>query len=311
MKRKLSFAFCTLFSLLHANTTAQTTNWTPSLRADEAPASKPWEEGASVAVSTVNGNTTVLADALLSLERVTLSANDRGFSRTYFGPGLYLHRNSDSTKPTNDRGLSFRGGGFVVDAGSAGGARTSWGWNVEARLGQKLITENTNGFVTQFDKNSSRFTLGGEYVYSPGLSGAPTPGVARPFWVITGTGRAYVDRLSNGNGPQGQVFGTELGARVDFAPWGINPANVKIADTGLGLVPTIGLFARFQNDLGTSGNRIRDHRALYGIKLNLGFTQLDSKGPVPGLSLERSTGSDILTGRPKSSVTKLLLTLKY
>jgi hypothetical protein len=302
--------FCSLVSL-SVNASAQTSGWTPSLRADDSPASKPWDEGASLAVNTVNGNTSVIADAVLSLEKINHVANDQGFSRTYFGPGLYLHRNSDSAKPTNDRGVSFKGGGFFVNAGSAGGPRTSWGWNAEARFGQKQITENANGLTTQFDKNNSRFTLGGEYVYAPAVSGVPTPGVAKAFWFVTGAARVYVDRLTGGSGPQGQLSGTELSARVDVAPWGINPENLKVGGTGLGVVPSIGIFARFQNDLGATGDRVRDHRSLYGIKLNLGFSQLDSNGPVPGLSLERSVGSDILTGRPESGITKLLLTLKY
>lgn len=298
----------------HPQGYAQSSGWTTSLVGEEAPALKPWEDGASISFKSVDGKTTAIADGVLKIEYLRYAEGLNGFSRTSISPGLYLHRNTDSSKPSHDRGVSLSVGGLWVDKGPASGASTSWGWLLDARAGKKLVTDDTAGVLTQYDKNSARVVAGGQYVYVGAISKGldpKNPDMPVFRWFVTGSAKVYADRVSGGPGPSGTVGGTEFGIRADIAPFGINPAAVKVFSKSLGVVPTLGVFIQRQNDFSSSGSRSEGARTLSGVKVQLAFAQLDGSGPVPGLALERSTGAELLTGRPRSGVTKLSLTLKY
>jgi hypothetical protein len=313
MKRAASLV-CALFALAPMLAAAEprerkSPEWTPSLSADEPPAIKPWEDGASIAWSSTNGTSTVVADAVLKLERIADRSTPTGFVRETWGPGVYLHRNTDPAKQANDRGFKFSYGGLWFDNGRASGARKSWGWAVDAKAGKKLTSETVANQKVWFDKNSARATAGGQYVYVPSLGELdPNNVVPKAYKFLTGTARLYADRVSGGSGISGNVAGLEVGVRVDVAPWGLHPVSLT---TALGVVPTLGLWAQYQSDFRSSGGRVKEERPLFGVKLQLLFSQLDSEGFVPGLSLERTIGGDVLTGREKSGVTKLVLSLKY
>ena len=284
--------------------------WKPTLVAAESPALKPWEDGATLALSSVDGQSVAVADAVFKLERISDTITANGFARQTWGPGVYLSRNSDPAKRTNDRGFKFSYGGLWIDNGLADGARKSWGWAVDARAGKKLSSETVAGQKVWFDRDSARLTAGGQFVYVPSL-GLLDPANPKPrlYHFYSASTRLYVDKASGGSAVSGRVSGVEVNLRADAAPLGLAP--VPIAGSGLAAVPTVGVWAQYQSDLSASGGRIKEERPLFGIKLGLAFSQLDSEGLVPGLSLERTIGSDVLTARAKSGVTKLVLSLKY
>ncbi|MFC3685987.1 hypothetical protein [Hydrogenophaga luteola] len=283
--------------------------WTPSLKAADSPAAKPWEDGATLAVSSVDGQTVAVADAVFKLERVTDTMSANGFVRQTWGPGLYLSRNSDPAKRTNDRGVKFSYGGLWVDNGPASGARTSWGWAVDLKAGKKLSSETVAGQKVWFDRDSTRLTGGGQFVYAPSLGRLDPNNLNRLNHFYTASTRLYVDRASGGSAVSGRVSGVEVGLRADVAPFGLEP--LALLGSNLAVVPTAGVWAQYQNDLSASGGRAKDERQLFGVKLGFSFSRPDSEGVVPGISLERTVGSDLLTGRSPSGVTKLVLSLKY
>jgi hypothetical protein len=132
----------------------------------------------------------------------------------------------------------------------------------------------------------------------------------RLFHFYSSSVRLYVDKASGGGAVSGRVSGLEVSLRADAAPLGLEP--VPILGLDLAAVPTVGVWAQYQSDISTSGGRVREERPLFGIKLSLALSRLDTDGGlVPGLSLERTLGSDVLTARAKSGVTKLVLSLKY
>jgi hypothetical protein len=131
----------------------------------------------------------------------------------------------------------------------------------------------------------------------------------RLYHFYSSSARLYVDKASGGGAVSGRISGVEVNLRADAAPLGLAP--VPILGSGLAAVPTVGVWAQYQSDFSASGGRFKEERPLFGIKLGLAFSQLDSEGLVPGLSLERTVGSDVLTARAKSGVTKLVLSLKY
>jgi hypothetical protein len=284
--------------------------WKPTLVAAESPALKPWEDGATLALSSVDGQSVAVADAVFKLERVSDTITANGFARQTWGPGVYLSRNSDPAKRTNDRGVKFSYGGLWVDNGSADGVGKRWGWAIDVRAGKKLSSETVAGQKVWFDRDSARLTGGGQFVYVPDV-GLLDPANLRPrlYHFYSSSARLYVDKASGGGAVSGRISGVEVNLRADAAPLGLAP--VPILGSGLAAVPTVGVWAQYQSDFSASGGRFKEERPLFGIKLGLAFSQLDSEGLVPGLSLERTVGSDVLTARAKSGVTKLVLSLKY
>lgn len=284
--------------------------WKPTLLAAESPANKPWEDGATLALSSVDGRSVAVADAVLKLERISDTLTSNGFARQTWGPGLYLSRNSDPAKRTNDRGVKFSYGGLWVDNSPADGARKSWGWAIDARAGKKLSSETVAGQKAWFDRDSARLTGGGQFVYVPDV-GLLDPANVKPrlYHFYSASARLYVDKASGGSAVSGRLSGVEVSLRADIAPLGLAP--VPLLGSGLAVVPTAGVWAQYQSDFSASGGRKKEERPLYGIKVGFLFSQLDSDGLVPGLSLERTIGSDVLTARAKSGVTKLVLSLKY
>lgn len=307
----LSFLVTAAATAVSATPTPKSSpEWKPTLVAAESPASKPWEDGATVAISSVDGQSVAVADAVLKLDRVSDTVTASGFARQTWGPGIYLSRNSDPAKRTNDRGFKFSYGGLWIDNRRADGARMSWGWAIDARVGKKLNSETVAGQKVWFDRDSARLTGGGQLVYVPSLGLLDPANVKqRAYHFYSASARVYADKASGGSAVSGRLSGVEVNFRADVAPLGLAPA--PILGSGLAAVPTAGVWAQYQSDFSASGGRIKEERPLFGVKLGIAFSQLDSEGLVPGLSLERTIGSDLLTARAKSGVTKLVLSLKY
>jgi hypothetical protein len=287
--------------------------WKPSLLADEAPAQKPWEDGATLAYKSVDGKATTVADAVLKFERLSDTPTSTGFSRISWGPGVYVHRNTDVAKPNNDRGLMLSVAGLWFDNSAADGARTSWSWSVDAKGGKKLTSEEVNGEKAYYDKDSRRLTGGGQYVYVPSVGTLdPNNVTQRTYVFFTASAKAYLDRVSGGvTNVSGRLTGVEVMGRFDIAPLGLDPASTKIAGTGLGFVPSFAAWVQRQQDISNSGARSKENRNLRGIKAQMSFAQLDGSGVVPALSIERTKGADLLVGREDSGVTKISLSIKY
>ncbi|WP_428503058.1 hypothetical protein [Roseateles sp.] len=296
-----------------AETAKEKPEWKPSLLADEAPAQKPWEDGATFAYKSVDGKASAIADAVFKLERIEDRKVTGGFSRVSWGPGVYVHRNSDAAKPNNDRGLMLSVAGLWFDDGPADGARKSWSWSVEAKGGRKLTTEDVAGKKAYYDKDSRRVTAGGQFVYAPSAGQLdPSNLKQQAFMFFTASAKLYLDRVSGGvTSASGRITGVEAMARFDIAPLGLDPSVTKVNKTGLGFVPSFAVWGQRQQDFSASGARARENRNLWGAKAQMTFSQLDGSGVVPALSLERTKGADLLTGREDSDVTKLSLTIKY
>lgn len=287
-----------------------------SLTADEAPTDPPWESPATISyVSNGDGTSNVIIDAVF---KYTLGspakATAGGAMQTRSKFGTFVHRDTISTSPRNDRGISFSyGGTYMPDLSNSSGL-ASIDWSAKVSLGKTLqeITDTTGG-TTNIDRTKDREILSilGYYKFpSPEVDPATNP---RPFnTFITSKVSLYSDHSSGGDGTgTGRLSGPMAALDLNVAPLGIDPEANKFGK--LGMVPTIRLAAQVQHDASNSGGRQKNTYKLYTASLSINFaTFAQGAGAiVPSLNLVRTVGADLLTGRPYQTKTELSFGLTF
>jgi hypothetical protein len=283
-----------------------------TLRADDAPVNTPWTEPATLAVTRQDGSNTVTADLVLKYRSEVQVSRNTNFARNgSYSAGVYLHRDSTSSAPKNDRGLSLGYAGLLVpDFGNAGPVG-SLGYSVKLNAGKSLVeVEDAAGTKSWVDKTKLRLVAGlGGYV-QPAIGGSPQKGVVPAILYFDGGPSLYVDQ-SRGNGVKGtgRLTGGQLKLGANYAPLGLEPTPVA----GLAMVPTLRLAAQLQRDFSATDSRTKQTRKLYSLELNLLFARPDDEDGkfVPSLQLARSVGADLLTGRSRTAKTELSLGLTF
>ena len=314
MSNPFSTSRLSSFCLAVATSLAALPAWSAglTLRAADPPVNTPWTEPASLAVTREGGSNTVTADLVLSYRSEVQVARNANFSKNgSYGAGVYLHRDTTSTEPKNDRGVSLGYAGLLVpDLGNAGPVG-SLGYSVKLSAGKSLVeVEDAGGNKSWVDKTKTRLlaSLGG--YLQPALGGSPQKGVIPPVLFFDGGPALYVDQ-SRGNGVKGtgRVTGAQLKLGANYAPFGLEPLPVA----GLAMVPTLRIAAQIQRDFSATESRTKQTRKLYSLELNLLFARPDDGDGkfVPSLQLARSVGADLLTGRPEGAKTDLLLGLTF
>lgn len=283
-----------------------------TLRAADAPVNTPWTEPATLAVTREGGTNTVTADLVLTYRSATQARGNEAFAKQgSYSAGVYLHRDSTSDAPKNDRGISFGYAGLIVPNLSNAGPVGSLGYSVKLSMGKSLVeVEDAVGTKSWVDKTKMRVVAGLGGYLQPAIGGSPQQGVIPGILYFDGGPALYVDQ-SRGNGVKGtgRLTGAQMKLGANYAPLGLEPTPV----VGLAIVPTIRLAAQVQRDFSASDTRTKQTRKLYSLEVNLLFARPDEEGGkfVPSLQLSRSAGADLLTGRSETAKTELSLGLTF
>lgn len=285
-----------------------------SLRAENSPMERPWEEGATIAYNNSDGESAAIADAELKVgyefDSKPLAAGALG-SKALLGG--YWHRNTDDDKERNDRGASFSYVGTYVPAFDPSGGVHSLGWMVQGKFGKSLKKTDVNGVTQEFDLDSDRQIIKASYYYQPPIPGTPAARHATYFFGID-TG-IYSDNLDGSNVTvlDGRVTGVIGHITASLAPFGLDVIDNPIGAGSLGIAPLLTFSAQGQHDVSSTGGRKEETRRLYSVSLNLRFGKRDQDKTLitPSLILSRSTGSDVLTGRPDQGVTKIAFSVLF
>ena len=283
-----------------------------TLRAADAPVNTPWTEPAALAVTREGGTNAITADLVLTYRSASQArGNDKFAKQGSYSAGLYLHRDSASDAPKNDRGLSVGYAGLLVPSFNNAGPVGSLGYSVKLSVGKSLVeVEDAVSTKSWVDKTKTRLVAGLGGYLQPALGGSPQQGVIPGILYFDGGPALYVDQ-SRGNGVKGtgRLTGAQLKLGANYAPLGLEPTPVA----GLAMVPTFRLVAQVQRDFSASDTRTKQTRKLYGLELNLLFARPDEEDGkfVPSLQLARSVGADLLTGRSETAKTELSLGLTF
>lgn len=289
-----------------------------TLAADDPPTEPPWEKPATLAyMRNGDGTSAATIDAVLRYKVSTLSASDASATKTVYAFGAYVHRDTDDSAPKNDRGVQASYGQTLVpDLANSAGV-FSLNWQAKVSVGKTLQAfKDASGASAHADRDKDRETLMLGGYFQPAISGTPPrPGTAdRPPMVMFfdyGTG-LYSDHSRGGSGKGvGRLSGAMLALGANFAPLGLDPTFNKLGS--LGVVPTLRLSAQVQRDSSGSGDREKATRKLYTAELSFAFAKVGTGSgvAVPSLNISRSTGADVLTGRPESSKTEISLGLTF
>lgn len=290
----------------------------PTLAAADAPIDPPWAQPATLSyVRNGDGTTSATVDAVLRYKWSGQSASAQSAVKTSYGAGVYLHRDTTSSAPKNDRGVSANYGQLIVNDGDNSQGVRSLNWNGKISFGKALEAfKDASGAASSSDRTKDRELLQLSGYFQPALAGVPVPPESnlRPPMVMffDSSLGLYSDNSKGGSGKGvGRLSGGLLGLSANFAPFGIDPAAGFNRVGGLGFVPTIRFAAQVQHDLASSGERPKDTYKLYTAEVALAFSKLSGGGVVPTLNLSRTIGADLLTGRAKSSKTELSLGLSF
>ena len=280
-----------------------------NLAAEEAPAELPWDQPAMIAY-TRNGDGTSSAkiDAVLTYKtsQPERAIPERGAYKTKYSAGLFVHRDTTASAPTNDRGGYIRfGGSYVPDFDNSQGV-VAFDWAGKMSIGTTLVDVGDAGNPKYVDRTKDRQVIFGSVYYQPPLMGTPTTN-PRPMvmYFVTKMG-AYSDH-NNGSTTQGRLTGYLADITASIAPLGLDPDQNKFGR--FGIVPTVTLSAQVQKDTNATGTRSANTYKLYSASLGISFAKLDkeSGGLIPSINLTRSVGADLLVGRTRQSKTELTL----
>ncbi|MFO1344147.1 MAG: hypothetical protein U1F05_13645 [Burkholderiales bacterium] len=280
-----------------------------NLAAEEAPAELPWDQPATISY-TRNGDGTSSAkiDAVLTYKtsQPERALPARGAYKSKYSAGLFLHRDTTASAPTNDRGGYFRfGGTYVPDFDNSQGVVT-FDWAGKMSIGTTLVDAGSAGDPKYVDRTKDRQVVFGSVYYQPPLPGTPTTN-PRPMVMYFVTKAGMYSDHSSGGTTQGRVTGHLAEVTASVAPLGLDPEQNKLGR--FGFVPTITLAAQVQKDRTATGVRSANTYKLYSASLGISFSKLEkeSGGLVPSINLTRSVGADLLTGRARQSKTELTL----
>jgi hypothetical protein len=288
-----------------------------TLAADDDPADTPWNNPATLSyVGNGDGTSSATADAVLRYKSSDVDAMSSAATQSRFSAGVYIHRDTDSSAPRNDRGVQVSYGQFIVrDGDNASGVR-SLNWLAKLSMGNSLQAyKDANGVVEYSDRTKDRQLIQISGYYQPALAGVPPhPGSNdRPPLIMFFDGffGAYSDNNSGGSGKgTGRLTGAMMGLGANIAPLGLDPAFNQLGS--IGVVPTIRFAAQVQRDASASNERPQDTYKLFTLALSLAFAKLGNGGGlVPSLNFSRTVGADLLAGRPDTTKTEVSLGLTF
>lgn len=289
-----------------------------TLAADDAPADPPWKNPATLSyVGNGDGTSSATIDAVLRYKGSEVTTTSSMATQSRLSAGVYIHRDTDSSAPKNDRGVQVSYGQFIVrDDDNVSGVR-SLNWLAKLSAGTSLQAyKDTNGVVVYSDKTKDRQQMQLSGYYQPSLAGVPPrPGSNdRPPVIMFFDGfiGAYSDSNTGGNGKgTGRLTGAMMGFSANIAPLGLDPAFNQLGT--LGFVPTIRFAAQVQRDAAATDDRPQDTYKLYTLALSMAFAKLNSGGGsmVPSLNFSRTVGADLLAGRPDTTKTEISLGLTF
>jgi hypothetical protein len=290
-----------------------------TLAGDDPPTDPLWKKPATVSYTrNGDGTSTAAIDGVLRYKGVLDAvATSSGARQTNYNAGIYVHRNSSSSAPKNDRGVSLAlGEAFVPDLPNDKGLLS---FNLQGKLTYgNSLQESKDAACTKAynDKTKDRAVVKLASYYQPAKSGVPPrPGTDdRPTldMYFDGVIGLYSDNSRGGDGKgNGRVSGTMVAISANFAPFGLDPSFSKFGT--LGFVPTFQVSAQRQRDSSAGGERIKQSRTLYSAGVSLSFSKLDEKTQtvVPSLNLARSVGADLLAGRADTAKTELTFGLSF
>lgn len=197
----------------------------------------------------------------------------------------------------------------------------NWGWSADVQLGKTLTATDTTSSPstpkTYYDKDKNRetLTLGGYYKLNlvPTPVGGPPPhgsGYFPAVGYLQGTTGLYSDDATGGSGPTGRLSGGLAKLTLTAYPLGLE-TSMRIGSKPL--VPSITATAQVERDFWGSGSRSKSTYRLYsgGITLAYGKGGKSDGNIIPSLTLDRSTGADLLTGRATAAKTELTFGLTF
>ncbi len=201
-----------------------------------------------------------------------------------------------------------------------------WNWSWEAGIrGGKTLTANdpTSSPSTPksyYDKTVNRETIlvSGYRGFSFGLlPPLPAPGKqtakdsAQPKVVFMNwTAGAYSDDARGGQGKSGRLSGLQANLTGSLYFLGLDTI-FKIGSKSM--VPSLVASAQVEKDVTSSGSRPQSTYRLYsaGLTIEVGPSGTSNGEMIPSLTLKRSTGADLLTGRANSAKTELTFGLTF
>lgn len=279
-----------------------------TLQADSAPNEEPWTAPATINYVHTNGSTTGSIDAALDYSYTLKNPDDGTFwgKKWMFDIGPYVHRNTDPSALKNDRGVSLS---------------ASWHGNVDKKVTEQrlaltvsgsaawgktlVVAADGNGNPTRSDDNTDRETLTADLYWHPAFPQGS-------LFFDAGLG-LYSDHTSGGAADSdGRLSGTTGSIGANWAILGYEP--VSVPGWSLAVVPTLTALAQVEKDSSASGGRAKGTYHLWSVAAGLAFASLaqgDHPHAIPSLSLSRSSGSDLLTGRPRSALTEITLGLTF
>jgi hypothetical protein len=289
-----------------------------TLAKDDPPVEQPWKKPATVAY-TKNGDGTSNAtiDAVLRYAPTFHDvATENGAFHTDYNAGVYVHRDTSALTPKNDRGFQMTlGERWVVDTPNDG-PNLVLSLNGTVKYGKSLQSVvDASGARALLDKTKERELIKlNAYSHLP-KGGLPqkegSPIAWDPDIFFEGAVGVYSDRSSGNSSGNGRLTGTLAILTASVAPFGLTPRSTGLA--GLTFTPTLQLAAQTEQDRRETGDRAKDRYTLYSVTLTLAFAKLEagSSAVVPSLNISRSTGADLLTGRPKTNKTEIALGIAF
>ena len=287
-----------------------------TLQADSAPGAQPWTQPATLDYVRSNGTTTASIDAVLDFSYSSLNASKRRVFDDYtwfFEAGPYVHKNTDPSALKDDRGISLSTSWVAPFSKAFSMERMTATIQAQVQWGKTLVVgQDATGAQTRADDNTDRETLTANLYFHPYVN------KGRDDLFFNALVGEYSDHTSGGAAASdGRLTGSEASINANWAPMGLEPTPMP--GLSLSVVPTLTASGQVEKDYSASGSRTKGTYHLWSVSAGLSFASL-SEGtrstsaalhPVPSLSLQRSSGADLLTGRARSAQTELTLGLTF
>lgn len=285
-----------------------------TLQADSAPGAQPWTQPATLDYVRSNGTTTASIDAALDFTYSTTNASKKRVFDDYtwfFEAGPYVHKNTNPSALKNDRGISLSTSWVAPFSRAFSVERMTATIQAQVQWGKTLVVgQDASGAQTRNDDNTDRETLTANLFFHPYVD------EGRDDLFFNALVGEYSDHTSGGAAASvGRLSGSEASINANWAPLGLEPR--ALPGLSLSVVPTLVASGQVEKDASASGSRTKGTYHLWSVSAGLSFASLSTRSssgalhPVPSLSLQRSSGADLLTGRARSAQTELTLGLTF